>query len=292
MEDSLAVEVVVPRLSLWAKQLILEWREDVIVSSDLSRVANRAGWHSPVDEIVMAMGVIAELYAYGLSGNEASNRSEDELDLDFQDICDGLTAGKPEAIGESGYLYPFPSSGLLVHLYGTTLGVRASHIVDPDLTLASLRDRKSWIDDTLPRTGLDMQNLAAPGAVGRAVANFGERAPLTPHLFFQSAHSLGYEDHRDQAVVGFGTLAHLLTTCTICAGVLDGDTFLPDGRGVAEIYRDLSRWWFDESPSLRFTKQISYEPSKGLPPTPKNTAFALISKRPGKDRSRLTTRNR
>jgi hypothetical protein len=76
MENSRAVEVMVPRLSLWAKQLILEWREDVIVSPDLARVANHAGWHSPVDEIVMAMGVIAELYANGLARNEANHRRE------------------------------------------------------------------------------------------------------------------------------------------------------------------------------------------------------------------------
>jgi hypothetical protein len=161
--------------------------------------------------------------------------------------------------------------------------VRASKFADPDLTLARLPDRKSWIDKNVPGTGLDRKNLTAPGAVGRAVVILGGSVPLTPHLYFQAAHLLGYEDHRDQAVVGFGTLAHLLTTGTICAGVLSGDTFLPDRRGVADIYRDLSSWWFEESPSLRFSKQISYEPPQSLPSTPTNSAFALVTKGPEGD---------
>lgn len=274
MTGAAAAEMIVPRLSVWAKQLILEWREDVIVSPDLSRAANNAGWHSPVDEVVMSIGLIAELYAHGLAGNKANNHSEDELDLDFKDICDGLVASRPVELGESRYLYPFPSSGMLVFIYGTSLGVRASEIVDPDLGLAELPDRKVWID-LLPGNRANEENLAVPGAVGRAVMEIGRGSPLTPHQFFEGANVLGYEDHRDQAVVGFGTLAHLLVTGAIRAGVLDGDTFVPDGRDIADIYRDLSRWWFEESPALRFTKQIQYIPSPGPPPTPKNTAFAL-----------------
>ncbi|MCQ6270602.1 hypothetical protein M8J71_08945 [Pseudarthrobacter sp. R1] len=274
MTGATAAEVIVPRLSVWAKQLVLEWRDDVIVSQDLSRAANNAGWHSPADEIVMSIGLITELYVHGLAGNHANNHSKDELDLDFKDICVGLAAGKPVELGDSGYLYPFPSSGVLVYIYGTSLGVRASEIVDPDLPLAKLRDRKVWID-SLPGNRANEENLAAPGAVGRAVIEIGRGSPLTPHQFFQAANLLGYEDHRDQAVVGFGTLAHLLVIGAIRAGVLDGDTFVPDGRDIADIYRDLARWWFEESPELRFTKQIQYVPSPGLPPTPKNTAFAL-----------------
>jgi hypothetical protein len=275
MKNSHTAEMIVPRLSVWAKQLMLEWREDVIVSPDLSRAAKNAGWRSPADEIVMSIGLIAELYAHGLAGNEANSHSDDELDLDFKDICEGLTAGKPVKIGESEYLYPFPSSGVLVYIYGTTLGVRASEILDPDLHLAKLRGRKVWID-SLPANRADEGNLAAPGAVGRAVMEIGRGSPFSPHQFFQAANLLGYEDHRDQAVVGFGTLAHLLVTGAIRAGVLDGNTFVPDGRGIADIYRDLSRWWFEESRELRFTKQIQYAPPRSLPMTPKNTAFALI----------------
>lgn len=52
--------------------------------------------------IVMAIGVIAEVYAYGPAGNEANIRSEDELDL-----------------GENGYIIRSIPAGCLSVFTGT-----------------------------------------------------------------------------------------------------------------------------------------------------------------------------
>ena len=228
MENPHTEGEVIPRLSLPGKQLTRAWLEDYILSSDLSRAATHAGSRSPVDEIVIAMGLIAELYSYGLAYNRSSERDKADLGLDFEDICRGLSYGHVEAIGNEGYMYPFPSSGLLVMLAPTELGLRVAERVDPDL------DGCRRVSAVLAGPALEvpsMGDLSSPGSLGRILFRAYGSGPWKPEAFFRAAFAMGYEDHRDQAVLGFGTLTHLLATGALVAEPLKAYAFVADGRG-------------------------------------------------------------
>jgi hypothetical protein len=265
-------------VSVWSKQLTLVWCDDTIFAGDLDSVAINAGWHSPVDKVVMEIGIVAELYAYGLAYNIANGRAPDEQDLDFQDVCEGLTITRSRIQEGQAFFHDFPVGGRVVNLQPTPLGSEVVDRVDGDLAWVELPDKTHLINETVPETNPDETDLLRPGAAGRAARLIGGNGIWTPQTFFQAAHQFGYTDSRDQAVLGFGTLAHLLTIDAITAGTLHGTTFTPDNRKAAQIYQDLAKWWFTEAPALEYNTWITYKPRTPPSPTPKNTAFALTSR--------------
>ncbi|WP_442544637.1 hypothetical protein ACSBOX_02430 [Arthrobacter sp. KN11-1C] len=261
-------------LSMWSKQLTLEWHRDTIFAIDLGQAAMNAGWRSPVDKVVMGLGMVAELYAFELAYNIANKRAPNEQDLDFRDVCEGLTIGESIVIDGQEFFHDFPLGGAVVELQPTPLGSQVGDLVDSDLSWVELPDKTPLINEAVPETDPDETDFFRPGAAGRAALLIGGNGIRTPQTFFQAAHRLGYTNSRNQAVLGFGTLAHLLTTGAITAGTLHGTAITPDDRKAAQIYRDLAHWWFTEAPNLEYNTWITPIPRPAPPPTPVNTAFA------------------
>ncbi|WP_442544638.1 hypothetical protein ACSBOX_02435 [Arthrobacter sp. KN11-1C] len=279
MENPSSFEVT-RKLSLWSKQLTREWLEDWIAAGDLGRAAFDAGWRAPVDQVVMAMGILAELFTFGLAANIASDTKNRQQNLDYQDICKAIfSPNLPTGVDQAASFSAFPETGRVVVLSPTDLGREVASLVDPDLDEIELPDRQPWIDRLAPSEHEDAVEIvmSRPGAVGRTVLRIGNGKVFGPEVFFKAAYDFGYEDPRDQAVVSFGTLSHLLTTKAITAGTLHDGMFISDARDLAHIYSDLANWWFTESASLMHDSRISYKPRIPRPTAPKNTAFALLT---------------
>jgi hypothetical protein len=242
---------VTRKLSLWSKQLTREWLEDWIAAGDLGRAAFNAGWRAPVDQVVMAMGILAELFAFDLAVNVPSDARHRQQNLDYQDICKAIFI--PNASAGDDQVEPFsafPETGRVVALSPTDLGREVARLVDPDLDEIELPDRQPWIDRIAPSGYQDAVEalMNRPGAVGRAVLEIGRGNAWGAEVFFEAAYDFGYEDPRDQSVVSFGTLSHLLTTKAIIAGTLRDGMFIPGERNLASIYSDLAKWWFTNQP--------------------------------------------
>lgn len=235
---------LIRKLSIWTKQLTLEWPLDWVVPGDLIRVADNSGWRSPTDRVVMMIGLIAEMYAHELATNDIQGSKNLPSNIDFANICRETFHDFSRTPQDEDWGFPFPATGRVVLLRPTNLGLAVSEAVDPDIDLVTYEDRQSWIAHSVPAHQAEERNLQLPGAVARAALSMAGRLPFSSRTFFAAAVKLGYEDPRDQAVAGFGALAQLVTTQAIVPGRFVHETFVPTGDDMAGIYARLVHLWF------------------------------------------------
>lgn len=254
---------------------MLEWRRDTILTGALENTAIDAGWRRPVDQVAMAMGVIAELESRNVAYNSA-NPEFASTAADFEYVCAELILGEGDVLEGREFFYAFPQSGLLVDLEPTPLGASISNLLDRDISLVTLPDRTKLSNEAYPELEGKESDLRRPSTVGRAALKLSANRVMQPDVFFRAAYDLDFEDARDQAVMGFGAMVHMLAAGIIEAGVLRGATFVPDGRGVGSIFRDLGEWWFLQAPRMHFdTRGASEKPTP--PPAPKGTVFNIVT---------------
>lgn len=232
------------RLSVWTKQLTLEWPLDWVTPGDIGRAAYNSGWRSPTDKVSMMVGLVAEMFVHGLATNDIDENAHLSNSVDFRNICKGSFVDYSQAPPEEDWGFPYPASGTVVLLLPTPLGLAVSDAVDPDVGLVTYEDRQPWIDQFVPVNQSEERNLKLPGAVARVVSKMVGRLPFSSRAFFGAAEKLGYEDERDQAVAGFGALAQLVTTGAIVPGRLVQENFLATDEDMAAIFDDLVHPWF------------------------------------------------
>lgn len=250
-------------LSIWTKQLTLEWPLDWVVPGDLARAASNSGWVSPTDKIPMMLGLIAEMYVNELATNDLDDSKGLPKSIDFRNICQGMLVDFSNS-PEEDWDFPFPATGRVVLLQPTPLGLSVSDAVDGDIDLVTLEDRQPWIDSFVPSDQLESRDLRQPGAVARAVLKLGGSGPFGPSTFFSAVDRLGFDDPRDQAVAGFGALSQLVTTGAIIPCAADPMTPVQGAGDMATVFADLAQSWFTYAANLSL--YTGSEVSRPAPP--------------------------
>ena len=236
-------------LSIWTKQLTLEWPLDWVVPGDLARAADNSGWRSPTDKVVMMLGLIAETYIYGIATNDLDSGEPRPTNVDFRRICQEMLTDFSDAPGDD-WNFGIPDTGTVVLLRPTDLGLAVSEAVDPDIDQVTYEDREAWISNYVPIEQPEARDLRQPGAVARAVLKIAGPEPFGTKTFFDAAEKLGYEDPRDQAVAGFGALSQMVTTGLIVPYTTGSNVQSAASWDMADVFADMAQAWFAYAESL------------------------------------------
>lgn len=246
-------------LSVWTKQLTLEWPLDWIVPGDLARAADNSGWRSPTDRAVMMLGLIAEMYVREIAINDLEGSKPLPTSVDFRNICQEMLVDFSSS-SEDDWNFAIPSTGTVVLLQSTELGLAVSDQVDPDIDLVTYEDRERWISSYVPAEVPETRDLRQPGAMARAVLRVAGPGPLGPETFFAAAEKLGYDDPRDQAVAGFGALSQMVTTGLIVPA--DDSAQCSDNWDMASAFTDMAHSWFAYAGDLKsYTGSVVSRPA-------------------------------